>query len=248
MRIAAAIAHIGNKILSLLVVICILMMFSYGGYSLWDTAMLYKGAYISNELLAFKPSLSEPDAPTLSELVKINADVCGWITIDNTHIDYPVVQGNDNMEYINKDVYGNFALTGSVFLDADNASDISDAYTLLYGHHMENGAMFGDVAEFVDKSYFDIHQMGILFTKNGEVYEITFFACIKTDAYDAALYYPTRYEQRNIQPLLDAIKAKAVCYREADVQSDNQVIGLSTCDESSTNGRIVLFGKLTKKE
>lgn len=48
----------------------------------------------------------------------INKDVAGWITIDDTHIDYPVVQGKDDMEYINKDVYGEFSLSGSIFYPA----------------------------------------------------------------------------------------------------------------------------------
>lgn len=248
MQIAVRIARIGNKILSFIVIVFILLMFSYGGYSLWDTAMLYKNAYVSDELLEFKPSLDEPDALTLSELIKINSDVCGWLTIDDTHIDYPIVQGEDDMEYINKDVYGNFALSGSIFMDSDNAPDFSDSYTLIYGHHMENGAMFGDVAEFVDTTYFETHQTGTLFTKNGEVYEIAIFACVKTDAYDVMIYYPTYHEQGNIQNLLEHIKEKSVSYRPINVQFSDSIIGLSTCDESSTNGRVVLFGKLTKNK
>lgn len=245
MQIAVRIARIGNKIINFLVIALIVLMLSYGVYSLWDTAMLYQGAYVSAELLAFKPSLEEPDAPTLSELVQVNSDVCGWLTIDDTHIDYPVVQGEDDMEYINQDVYGNFALSGSIFMDAENASDFSDSYTLIYGHHMENGAMFGDVVEFVDPTYFDTHKTGTLYTKNGEVYEITIFACIKTDAYDTTIYYPTFHEQGNIRSLLDYIKENAVTYRNIDVRSTDSIIGLSTCDESSTNGRVVLFGKLS---
>lgn len=248
MRIAVRIARIGNKILSFIVVVFILLMLSYGGYSLWDTAMLYKNAYVSNELLEFKPSLDEPDTPTFSELMKINSDVSGWLTIDDTHIDYPIVQGKDDMEYVNKDVYGNFALSGSIFMDSENASDFSDIYTLIYGHHMENGAMFGDVAEFADCTFFDLHKTGTLITKNGEAYEITIFACVKTDAYDVTIYYPAFHDHRNNQSLLEHIKEKAMNYRDIDIRTDDSVVGLSTCDESSTNGRIVLFGKLTKIE
>lgn len=246
MQIAVRVARIGNKILSFIVIVFILLMFIYGGYSLWDTAMLYKNAYVSDELLEFKPSLDEPDAPTFSELMKINSDVCGWLTIDDTHIDYPIVQGEDDMEYINKDVYGNFTLSGSIFLNSENASDFSDSYTLIYGHHMENGAMFGDVGKFVDSAYFDTHKTGTLFTNNSEVYEVEIFACVETDAYDVMIYYPTYYEQGNIQELLEYIEENAVAYRNINVKSSDCIIGLSTCDESSTNGRIVLFGKLTK--
>lgn len=57
------------------------------------------------------------------------------------------------MEYINKDVYGNFALSGSIFLSSANQPDFTDPYNLIYGHHMSNGAMFGDVVEFTDEAY-----------------------------------------------------------------------------------------------
>ena len=55
---------------------------------------------------------------------------------------------------INTDVYGNFALYGSIFMSSMNARDLSDPYTLIYGHHMDNGGMFGDVVEFVNTDYF----------------------------------------------------------------------------------------------
>ena len=76
-----------------------------------------------------------------------------WITIDNTHIDYPVLQGKDDMEYVNKDPFGEFALSGSIFLSTKNASDFSDVYNMTYGHHMENGAMFGDLTKMLDLKY-----------------------------------------------------------------------------------------------
>ena len=67
------------------------------------------------------------------------------------------------MEYINKDVYGNFALSGSIFLSSANQPDFTDPYNLIYGHHMSNGAMFGDVVEFTDEAYFTAHETGTLY-------------------------------------------------------------------------------------
>ena len=62
------------------------------------------------------------------------------------------------MTYINKNVFGEFALTGSIFLSCMNSPDFSDPYNLIYGHHMDNGGMFGDVMEFLDSEYFDEHK------------------------------------------------------------------------------------------
>ena len=88
----------------------------------------------------------------LDMMLAINPDVRGWLTIDGTHVDYPIVQGEDDMEYVNKGVYGEFSLSGTIFLDSENTSDFSDCYNLLFGHHMANGAMFGDVVRFTDRT------------------------------------------------------------------------------------------------
>ena len=110
MEIAGTLARLGNRILSMIAAIMILLMLLYGGYSLWDTVMVYRGAFLSSDLLQFKPAEDAVESPTLLELQAINPDVQGWLTIDDTHIDYPVVQGENDMEYVNKDVYGEFAL------------------------------------------------------------------------------------------------------------------------------------------
>ena len=151
MKIAVRIAQAGNQILNIIVMGIILFLFLYGGYSLWDTYMSAKSAFLSDDLLSYKPQQGEGANPSLEDLMAINKDVAGWITIDDTHIDYPVVQGKDDMEYINKDVYGEFSLSGSIFLSCMNKKDFSDNYNLVYGHHMANGGMFGDVVSFTKK-------------------------------------------------------------------------------------------------
>ena len=94
MHTAAKLARAGDRLVSLLAAGLILLMLLYGGYSLWDTAMVFNGAFLSSDLLQFKPAAGDPDSnPTLAELQAINPDVLGWLTIDDTHIDYPVVIG-----------------------------------------------------------------------------------------------------------------------------------------------------------
>lgn len=245
METAAKFARAGDRILSFIVAVLILLMLLYGGYSLWDTAMVYRGAFVSSDLLQYKPSAGDPDNLTLAELQKLNPDVCAWLTIDDTHVDYPVVQGKDDMEYINKDVYGEFALSGAIFLARDNSPDFSDSYSLVYGHHMSNGAMFGDIVEFVDKDYFTEHQTGTLYLPDGDTYAITLFACVEIDASDSIVYNP-KAQNGDTGALLAHIKSKAVQYRDIGITTADSIIGLSTCAEAQTNGRVVVFGRLEK--
>ena len=245
MHTAAKLARAGDRLVSLLAAGLILLMLLYGGYSLWDTAMVFNGAFLSSDLLQFKPAAGDPDSnPTLAELQAINPDVLGWLTIDDTHIDYPVVIGETDMEYVNKDVYGDFALSGSIFLDSDNARDLSDAYTLVYGHHMDNGAMFGDVVEFVNTDYFESHQTGTLYLPDA-TYSIEIFACVQVDAFDSMIYDPLA-QNGDVSELLNYVDEIAVQSRYIGVQPTDKVIGLSTCAEAETNGRVVIFGRLDR--
>lgn len=246
MKKAAMAARAGNRILSIMAGILILLMLSYGMYSLWDTYKIYANSFADEELLKFRPTDDGEDNPTLKDLKKLNPDVKAWIQVPKTNIDYPVVQGQDDMEYINKNVYGEFELSGAIFLSCLNKDDFSDPYNLVYGHNMKNGGMFADVADFTNKEYFETHQKGKLYLTDA-TRKIRFFACMKVTAADAKIYHPDGYRKENLKDLLDYIQANAVQYRDVNVADENSLIALSTCSEAETNGRVVLIGKLERE-
>jgi sortase B len=246
MKKAAMAARVGNRILSIMAGILILLMLSYGVYSLWDTYKIYANSFADEELLKFRPTDAGEDNPTLKDLKKLNPDVKAWIQVPKTNIDYPVVQGQDDMEYINKNVYGEFELSGAIFLSCLNKDDFSDPYNLVYGHNMKNGGMFADVADFTNKEYFETHQKGKLYLTDA-TRKIRFFACMKVTAADAKIYHPDGYRKENLKDLLDYIQANAVQYRDVNVADENSLIALSTCSEAETNGRVVLIGKLERE-
>ena len=246
MKKAAMAARVGNRILSIMAGILILLMLSYGVYSLWDTYKIYANSFADEELLKFRPTDDGEDNPTLKDLKKLNPDVKAWIQVPKTNIDYPVVQGQDDMEYINKNVYGEFELSGAIFLSCLNKDDFSDPYNLVYGHNMKNGGMFADVADFTNTEYFETHQKGKLYLTDA-TRKIRFFACMKVTAADAKIYHPDGYRKENLKDLLDYIQANAVQYRDVNVADENSLIALSTCSEAETNGRVVLIGKLERE-
>lgn len=238
-RAAARAAGLGNRLLTIIAGLLVFVMLTYGTYSLWDTYRVSQNAFVSAELLDYKPG-GDGDGAGFAELRELNPDVCAWITIPGTHIDYPVLQGENDMVYVNQDVYGEFSLSGAIFLASADSPDFSDGYSLLYGHHMENGAMFGDVAKFTENEYFTEHPDGELYLPD-ETWTIHIFACVETDAYDEQIYHSGK--DADVPELLSHIRKKAVQYREA-VQGEH-LIGLSTCaDDVGTNGRVVVFGWL----
>ena len=180
-------ALIGTKIVSMISLMIAVSMISYSGIVLYDSVYTNREAFISSDLTQYRPTVEEEAEPDFEQLQEINTDTCGWITMDGTHIDYPVMQGQDDLEYSTKDVYGKSSLTGAIYLASKNTNDFTNTVNLIYGHHMDNGAMFGDIEKYDDPEYFNSHKNGIIVTSNG-AYDLHVFARLTADAYDARLY------------------------------------------------------------
>ena len=163
-----------DKSIDRIVLIVSLLFFLICIYAMIDAVMVYYNAN-DQSVLKYKPQGKE-DAAVLREL---SEDAVAWLTVDGTNIDYPVMQGENNSEYLNKDPQGEFSLSGSIFLDSRNEKMFSDPYSLVYGHHMEYGAMFGSLDGYADREYFDAHRTGTLTVIKGAEYKITFLPRVK---------------------------------------------------------------------
>ncbi len=215
----------------------------YSGYALYDTVYTNQSAFSSWDLMQYRPTIEEGE-PGFEELQAINEDLRGWLTVYDTHIDYPVVQGENDLEYANKDVYGNSSLTGAIYLATANEPDGSDPYNLIYGHHMDNGAMFGDLDKFADGDFFAQHREGVFLTPQG-VYDLTIFAAVQTDAYEDTIYNVGAKRSGDLSALKAYIAAHAVQLDEAGLAGATKIVALSTCASAETNGRLVVFAQMT---
>ena len=243
LQIAAGVARGADRILTALVALALAAVFLFACFALWDTWRIYEGAGTDESLLKYKPQLDKDNRESFEQLMEINPDVCAWLTIEDTNIDYPVVQGEDNVTYLNTDVYGDFSLSGSIFLDYRNARDFSDSYSLIYGHHMDGKVMFGELSNFSGESYFNKHKTGILYLPD-ETYQFTIFACLQTDAYNSLIFSPGNLPEDELDGLLDWAKENALQYREIRTSDPDRILALSTCSDTSTNARTVVLGYL----
>ena len=190
-----AFLRLANGLVSLVVAVALITAGGYAAYCLWDDGQIYAAAEdVQAELLHLKPQVEpaedgESGGPSFDELLAINPDVRAWVTMDNTKIDHPVLQGETNLDYINTDVYGDFALAGSIFLDARNDPDFADPYSLLYGHHMANSGMFGDLDLYKDPEFFAENQTGTLILPDGAC-ALEVFACMLVSASEDRNFYP----------------------------------------------------------
>ena len=213
------------------------IMVLFAGYSIYEQLYTQNRAFDSGmgnfeteeEIIESQQNLSEE-----------REDYRAWIRITDTKIDYPVMQGKDDLYYANHDVDGNSSLTGAVYMAAANQPDMSDDYIMLYGHHMDNGAMFGGLDKYLEKDYFDGHRNGILASPK-QSYKVLLFAALKTDAYNDMIY---KVGSRDLNELVKYISEHAVINYDIEFDENSQIIALSTCADATTNGRLVVFGLL----
>ena len=246
MKNVKKIIRIIDKIVNWLIGLFFLPLLLYGLYGLWDSNQINQQAE-ALQYEAYKPT--EKNFISFTELQEKNPEVFGWITIDNTHIDYPLVQGEDNSKYVNTDALGEFSLSGSLFLDCDNQKEFLDLNNIIYGHHMAKDAMFGEIENFQEPSYFEEHSYGKLYYE-GNWYRIEFFAFLLADAYDRVLYDTMLRRKEDVSVYLEYIQQHATYFKEFSFGEDERFLTLSTCTSESTNGRHLLIGRImetTKK-
>lgn len=248
-----AFLKLSNGLISLVTSFALLIAGIYATYCLWDNNQIYAAAEnVQAELLSLKPKIDPNDTtdtgPTFDELLAINADVCAWVALDNTRIDHPVLQGETNLDYINTDVYGNFALAGSIFLDSQNDNTFADPYSVLYGHHMENGGMFGDLDLYKDPSFFEENQSGMLILPDRAV-DLQIFACLLAKASEDRIFAPSVWD-KGVEGLLNYAESEAlhVCHETIGmlrerIQSGEspQVLALTTCASEFTDARTIVL-------
>jgi len=233
-----------NSAVDTAVLMIILLLVVTGCYAMWDSKQVFNRAN-GARYEVYKPD-EENGGKSFEELQAINPDVFGWLTVYGTKIDYPVVQGVDNMTYVNTNAEGEYSLSGAIFLNYRCSKDFSDFSSIVYGHHMERSAMFGDIGNFADKDYFEARPYGMLYFEGLE-HGLEFFAFVHADAYDSAVFRTNIMEREEQQAYLDLLLSMASHTRDIGVTIDDRIVLLSTCSASSTNGRDILVGRITEE-
>ena len=231
-----------HSLIDTFVLVVILLLLAFGSYAIWDSNQIHTAAS-SAQYEIYKPTAANEEA-SFEDLQKLNPDVFAWLTVYGTNIDYPVVQGPDNMRYVNRNASGRHSLSGAIFKDYRNSPNFADFNSILYGHHMEHNVMFGEIGNFLEKEYFDARRYGMLFFE-GREHGLEFFAFVHADANDARIFRPGVSGASAKQTYLDFINDIAIHIREdVSVTVNDRIVLLSTCSSESTNGRDILIAKI----
>lgn len=235
--------------LALAVVMCA------SGYLLVRAEAQYKQENIYHQiLLEYKPSAHpEPQAEaesvtnvSLLELQTLYPDVVGWLTIPGTQVDYPFVLAEDNDKYLRADLDLNYLVSGTLFLDYRAAGDLSAFNSVIYGHYMKNGSMFGCIPGFRKGEVFEQYPAGTLQLPYAN-YELEVFASMLINRYDTNVYNCLQSTEEEKQAFLDYVKEHAAQYRDVGATTQDRFVTLSTCSYEFSDARSVVVCRLVEQ-
>ncbi len=224
-------------------------------YCVFEIYQIYKEekntADIKEELIELIdiPENIEEESPfsvNFSELQKINPDIVGWILIDGTQINYPIVQGKDNSYYLNHSYDKKWSGFGSIFMDYSSSKNFSDYNTFIYGHHTKNGSMFGELYKYLVESFYKEHPFFNLYTPDNN-YKVEIFSSY-VDKSDSDSYRDQFSSKEDYQDYLKYIIGKSKYNTNVKVDFiKDKIITLYSCSREGNwakNDRYFIHGKL----
>jgi|GEM_PF-546239 len=194
------------------------------------------------------PTPAPTPLPQYAPLYEQNSDFFGWISIEGTLIDYPVMYSPDRPEYyIRRAFDGSDSNSGSLFIDGACPADGN--YYLIYGHHMRNKTMFGQLPMYADKSFYEEHQT-IRFDTLYEQREYQVIAAFYSRLYwksetDVFRYYQYTdlTDEAVFNEYIEQVRAAAIYDTGFTATYGDELLTLSTCNHHTEDGRFVVVAK-----
>lgn len=174
----------------------------------------------------------------------ISGDVIGWICLPHTPINYPVVQGRDNVFYLDHFLDGNKSAGGSLFADYLCPSDFSGHNTIIYGHNMRDGSMFALVDDYKEQSFYEEHPVMYLNTPS-QNYRLDIVSAFTADP-EGFVYTTSFPSDEDYAAFLRTLTAASEISCSAEAGVDDRIVTLSTCTYTDEDVRFVLCAKLSE--
>jgi len=203
-------------------------------------------------------TLDAPEQPreVLEEyknLLIANQKLIGWIKIDDTYIDYPVMQTDDNEYYLDHNTKQEYDKNGTIFMDKD--CDVLKPSTnyILYGHHMKSGKMFGKLDAYQKESYYKEHpyiSFDTIYEKGTYQVMYVFRSRVYKESEIVFKYYQfiDANSEQEFDSYMQEMAAMSLYDTGVTAQYGDQLLTLSTCDYQETDGRFVVVAKKIAKE
>lgn len=188
-------------------------------------------------------SQTKPDIPVdFEKLWEINPEIYAWIEIPGTSVAYPIVQSaSDNSYYLNHTIEGMAGYPGSIYTEGINSKDFQDFNTMIYGHDMEDGSMFGGLHQFEDSEYLKNHETLIIYTPEHKLTYRIFMTLTYDDRHIMGIFDFSEKEER------EAYLA-SIGNTDTEVTADSKIVTLSTCIATQPSNRFLVEAVLVNEE
>jgi sortase B len=216
------------------------------GFKLYD----YKKASSTYDSIeeVYNDKSSKKENP-YTELKVLNPDYRFWIEIENTNVNYPVVQGTDNINYLTKDFHQKNSSSGTIFLDHRNNIK-EDFNNLVYGHNMKNKTIFNNVENYKEEEFFRANNK-ITLTDDKYKYTYEVFSVYLADGnIDASTHTDINasMDTSKIKSYIDSLKTKSLHKTDIEVTPYDKILSLVTCSYESSDMRTIVHAKLINTE
>lgn len=181
--------------------------------------------------------------PSINILQEINPDIIGWIIIDDTNIDHPLLQCSNNDYYLKHTYTEEYNDTGSIFLDYHNEADFTDQNTVIYGHARLDGTMFAQLKKYKKQAGYDESPIIRIILEGKILYYQVFSVNILEANYD---YRATSYD--DFLGYIEQMRDSSLIESSAVVKADSKIITLSTCTTEVEDGRLAVLAVLLNPE
>ena len=185
----------------------------------------------------------------LEELQTINPEIIGWLEIENTDINYPVLQSSNNSYYMNHNYKKQYSTNGSVFLDKDFNWNPQSSNFLIYGHNMKNNTMFQSLLNYKNKSYYNQHPI-IKFTTSIEDANYEIISAFESRVYYKSeknvfryYYFVNAQDENEYNQFVANCKKAALYDTNTTATFGEQLLTLSTCSYHTKDGRFAVVAK-----
>ena len=215
-----------DKFLNFILISFFIIAILFSGYALYDISMVSEDIKLDEDILIYKPQKlkNETTSFNLDELQQnVNEDICGWLKVDGTNIDYPIMYPNTPLEYLSKSYDGKYSVSGSVFVDIKNDRTFTDDYSVVYGHNVADKLMFADIKKFKDKDFFNTNKGGKLYIKN-EIYDIKIISYNILDSNKDIAYKVDSYKNGKNDILINNFKKSAINKNNIEISENDNTI------------------------
>lgn len=230
-----------------IIIVCLACILVYSGWKVYSISHEYR---VNKEIYDNIADIALPEGydgeVDFDSLREVNPDIVGWIYYEGTKINYPIVQGDDNDYYLRIAFDNTWVISGTLFVDAITEAPFEQFNTIVYGHHMKDGSMFGDLKNLKDESYCKEHPQFELITPD-QKYHLKICAFLNQPA-DSKIYTTNFHSKSSKKEYIDLIKSLAMYTTDEKMTTDSKLVILSTCAYEYQNARYMVIGKLVPWE